>query len=317
MGNGMVHEAFQYQRQRRNTSNASDMMQYFYDRAEKLGKLDSVLQMSLMLVEERELVDFLQRSDRPSSQEVLLMYYLQRSRYSEAVALNEQLDSRQQSGRNSNNNNASTRRAIMERFSRANLFQNPKSGFSLADRLKLKRPNSGGAPAVVPLSLEVHRHAGLFNPLLHASSIRDEMERQRRQQQAGEGLGLPAEAAPGAAPFTPFRSRVQQQRRAAAAAASLVEPDIFAASAQKRKFSEVPEVVFPEDVSVAESEAAAAASPMFPSGAKRSRRTMMEDLPDLSPAGRERIARFKSRKESILSILQTPKVVKKKKQGRM
>ena len=41
----------------------------------------------------------------------------------------------------------------------------------------------------------------------------------------------------------------------------------------------------------------------------------MEDLPDLSPAGRERIARFKSRKESILSILQTPKVVKKK-QGR-
>ena len=77
MGNGMVHEAFQYQRQRRNTSNASEMMQYFYDRAEKLGKLDCVLQMSLMLVEERELVDFLQRSDRPSSQEVLLMYYLQ------------------------------------------------------------------------------------------------------------------------------------------------------------------------------------------------------------------------------------------------
>ena len=70
------------------------------------------------------------------------------------------------------------------------------------------------------------------------------------------------------------------------------------------------QVVFPEDVSVTESEAAA--SPFFPSEAKRSRRTMMEDLPDLSPAGRERIARFKSRKESILSILQTPKVVKKK-----
>lgn len=111
---------------------------------------------------------------------------------------------------------------------------------------------------------------------------------------------------------------MQQQRKAAAAA--VVETDIFAASAQKRKFSEVPEVVFPEDVSITESEATATrsllmASPMFPSEAKRSRRTMMEDLPDLSPAGRERIARFKSRKESILSILQTPKVVKKK-QGR-
>ena len=125
MANGMVHEAFQYQRQRRNTSNATEMMQYFYDRAEKLGKLDSVLQMSLMLAEERELVDFLQRSDRPSSQEVLLMYYLQRSRYSEAVALNEQLDSRQQQPgmRNNNNKASSTRKAIMERFSRANLFQ--------------------------------------------------------------------------------------------------------------------------------------------------------------------------------------------------
>ena len=45
---------------------------------------------------------------------------LQRSRYSEAVALNEQLDSRQ-AGRS--NSNASTRKAIMERFSRSNLFQ--------------------------------------------------------------------------------------------------------------------------------------------------------------------------------------------------
>ena len=36
------------------------------------------------------------------------------------------------------------------------------------------------------------------------------------------------------------RSRVQQQRRAAAAA--MVETDIFAASAHKRKFEDVPEV---------------------------------------------------------------------------
>ena len=44
--------------------------------------------------------------------------YLQRSRYSEAVALNEQLDSRPDSrGRNA------TRKAIMQRYSRANLFQ--------------------------------------------------------------------------------------------------------------------------------------------------------------------------------------------------
>ena len=64
-----------------------------------------------------------------------------------------------------------------------------------------------------PLTLEsfyidqVHRHSGLqFNPLLHASSIREEMERQRRQQQQYGGQ-MPAEDNLGAAaaPFTPFR----------------------------------------------------------------------------------------------------------------
>ena len=55
---------------------------------------------------------------------------------------------------------------------------------------------------------QVHRHSGLqFNPLLHASSIREEMERQRRQQQQYGGEIMQAEDNPGAAaaPFTPFR----------------------------------------------------------------------------------------------------------------
>ena len=151
----------------------------------------------------------------------------------------------------------------------------------------------------MPLSLEVRRVG--FNPLLHGGSIRDEMERRRAEM---EDAGAAA-----AAPFTPFRSRVQQQRRAAAEAEAV-------AIAQKRKFpaGEVPEVIFPEDVSVCESEAGAAAADSFPpSAAKRSRTVSpsFAQLPDLSPAGKERLARFKSRKESILSILQTPKVVKK------
>ena len=55
MANEMINEAFQFQRQRRNTSNASEMLQYFFERAEALGKLDLVLQFSLNAVEESEL----------------------------------------------------------------------------------------------------------------------------------------------------------------------------------------------------------------------------------------------------------------------
>ncbi len=59
-------------------------------------------------------MSFLKRSPRPGSQEVLLMYYLQRSRYAEAVALDAELSA---AGRASQ-----TRRAIMDKFCKANLI---------------------------------------------------------------------------------------------------------------------------------------------------------------------------------------------------
>lgn len=134
----MVHESFQFQRSKRNTTNAGSMLQYFFERAEALGKLDSVLQLKLMSVEEKALVTFLKDSSKTCSQEVLLMYYLQRSRYSEAMHLNEQLNSRPQGF-------SSTRQAIMDRYSKANLIPNSLlnrygPGTSLSERLKLHVP---------------------------------------------------------------------------------------------------------------------------------------------------------------------------------
>ena len=46
------------------------------------------------------------------------MYYLQRSRYAEAVALNEQLNAQQPQSSKS----AATRKVIMDRFCKANLI---------------------------------------------------------------------------------------------------------------------------------------------------------------------------------------------------
>ena len=84
LSNGAIQEAFTFQRKRR----SSNLLPLFYVKAEELGKLDSVLQLSLTTQEEREFVSFLQSSRRQDSQEVLLMYYLQRSRFQEAMQLN-------------------------------------------------------------------------------------------------------------------------------------------------------------------------------------------------------------------------------------
>ena len=84
LSNGAIQEAFTFQRTRR----SSNLLPLFYTKAEELGKLDSVLQLSLTTQEEKEFVSFLQSSRRQDSQEVLLMYYLQRSRFQEAMQLN-------------------------------------------------------------------------------------------------------------------------------------------------------------------------------------------------------------------------------------
>ena len=70
---------------------SSALLSSFYRTAEELGKLDSVLQLSLSQAEEREFVAFLESASKAHAREVLLMYYLQRARFSEAMQLNQQM----------------------------------------------------------------------------------------------------------------------------------------------------------------------------------------------------------------------------------
>ena len=108
LANGAIQEAFIFQRSRRGSVNSSSLLSSFYKRAEELGKLDSVLQLSLSSSEEREFVTFLQGASRADSQEVLLMYYLQRARFTEVMQLNQHLQTLGQ-------RRSSARQAIMER----------------------------------------------------------------------------------------------------------------------------------------------------------------------------------------------------------
>lgn len=119
LANGMVHEAFQFQRQKGRNSELEriQLLSYFFSKAEALGKLDTILQLPLMISEETALERYLKegiKSNTNHRQEVLLMYYLQRSRFSEAMNLNEHLERRGNTGRSSASEN--TRKAIMERY---------------------------------------------------------------------------------------------------------------------------------------------------------------------------------------------------------
>ena len=116
LANGKVHEAFQYQRLRSNrglANNNTNNLSEFFAKAEKLGKLDSILQLTLTMGEERALVNFLNDRDAHAGQrkEILLMFYLQRSRFVEAVALSQRLDASGVGGDKARH----TRQAIMSR----------------------------------------------------------------------------------------------------------------------------------------------------------------------------------------------------------
>ena len=90
LANGKVHEALQFQR--KNPQMASEVMSFIFNKAEKLGKLDNILQLTLLTSEERALVQFLNEGFRSDRQEILLMFYLQRSRFQEAMVLNQRLN---------------------------------------------------------------------------------------------------------------------------------------------------------------------------------------------------------------------------------
>lgn len=53
--------------------------------------VDRLLQLPLTNEEETTLVDYLLESSEPHSQELLVMHYLQRARFVEAIQLNEKL----------------------------------------------------------------------------------------------------------------------------------------------------------------------------------------------------------------------------------
>ena len=144
LANGMVHEAFQFQRQKGRNSEQEriELLSYFFTKAEALGKLDSILQLPLMISEEKALERYLKdgmNSGTHSRQEVLLMYYLQRSRFSEAMALNEHLEKQTLTSSRRIYGSENTRKAIMERYAhRLPNIGGRQQGRGMSDRINIR-----------------------------------------------------------------------------------------------------------------------------------------------------------------------------------
>ncbi|XP_069945568.1 protein ELYS isoform X3 [Cherax quadricarinatus] len=91
LANGLIREAFHYQRSHRIRDNTEDLLNHLFTGCEQLGKLECVIHLPLSSLEEEALVSYLQTSSSTSAQDYLLVYYLQRARYDEAAVLQENL----------------------------------------------------------------------------------------------------------------------------------------------------------------------------------------------------------------------------------
>ncbi|XP_041377682.1 protein ELYS-like [Gigantopelta aegis] len=146
LANGLATEAFNFQRQYRNRRNMSDLLSHLFRGCQQMKLLDQLLQLPLNEVEEHHLVEFL--SQNTEYQEILVMYYLQRARFIEAIRLNEKLRQGAMSEKNSLvRERSSTRNLIVDGFARLlpesqrKLIQeNPELATSVEQRIYVKRP---------------------------------------------------------------------------------------------------------------------------------------------------------------------------------
>ncbi len=176
----------------------------------------------------------------------------------------------------------------------------------------------------MPLSVEVKRSGGRFNPVFHSSAIHEEMERRK-----AEVFGAHAQMQ---VSHTPFRSRDQRRFDGQKMGQEL---DVSGASALDESFASVSSfgggvkrpradnvtLAFPKDMTVCESiyhPAAVDSSALeTPPAAKRPRFAAAGEgsaaaaAAPLSEAGVKRLARFRQSRCSILSILETPKINKR------
>ncbi|KAK3099666.1 hypothetical protein FSP39_007744 [Pinctada imbricata] len=91
LANKMVSEALEYQRSCRDITNSEDLLHHLFLGCQEIKVMDQLLQLPLYEDEEEQLIGFLTESSEYHLLELLVLHYLQRGKYAEAIQLNDKL----------------------------------------------------------------------------------------------------------------------------------------------------------------------------------------------------------------------------------
>ncbi|XP_054270370.1 uncharacterized protein LOC128991482 [Macrosteles quadrilineatus] len=89
--NDLIHEAFQFQRHHQSMS--AELLDQFFKGCVKMNKLNVIFKLALTPSEEEAFMTFLQKTSHPKADDLRVFYLLSRSRYVEAIDVNEKLHS--------------------------------------------------------------------------------------------------------------------------------------------------------------------------------------------------------------------------------
>nr|CAD7201471.1 unnamed protein product [Timema douglasi] len=102
LSNGLIHDAFQFQRVHRTQENCSELLNLFYSGCILKNKLKTVISLQLSDLEEGHLMKFLDSLDSPRADDVEVFYYLKQERIIEALERNDLIKKRRMAQRGSN-----------------------------------------------------------------------------------------------------------------------------------------------------------------------------------------------------------------------
>nr|CAD7587784.1 unnamed protein product [Timema genevievae] len=102
LSNGLIHDAFQFQRAHRTQENCSELLNLFYSGCVLKNKLKMVISLQLSNLEEGHLMKFLDSLDSPRADDVEVFYYLKQERIIEALERNDLIKKRRMAQRGSN-----------------------------------------------------------------------------------------------------------------------------------------------------------------------------------------------------------------------
>nr|CAD7398305.1 unnamed protein product [Timema cristinae] len=100
--NGLIYDAFRFQRVHRTQENCSELLNLFYSGCILKNKLKTVISLQLSDLEEGHLMKFLDSLDSPRADDVEVFYYLKQERIIEALERNDLIKKRRMAQRGSN-----------------------------------------------------------------------------------------------------------------------------------------------------------------------------------------------------------------------